>query len=51
MEDIIQQVIKYLDKIPLEFKSAAFPLILEHLLLIDRQKRRDAHPYYSKKTV
>lgn len=51
MNDIIQQTLKSLDTIPLEYKSFAFPLLLEHLLLIDRQKQRNANPYPYKKVA
>ena len=51
MEELIQQAIKYSEKIPLEYRSTTFPLILEHLLLIDRQKYRTANPYQPRKTA
>ena len=38
MEEAIKQTIKYLEKVPAEFQSSVFPIILEHQLLQIRRK-------------
>jgi len=40
MDKIIKQSIKYLQEVPKEYQSEAFPLILAHLLLDARRQER-----------